>query len=191
MIRIVVVDDHPAVRAGLMTVLRAEPGIVPVGEASAAAELWPQLQRAAPDVVLLDYHLPDADGLQLCRRIKAQVPSPAVLVYSAYVDASLVIPARLAGADGLVHKSAPALELYEAIRTVAGEGKVLPEVSREMLDQASARIDPDDLPVLGMLLDDATPAEVAETMRIERDEVSRRIDRLLGRLRVDVPASAR
>jgi DNA-binding NarL/FixJ family response regulator len=190
MIRVVVVDDHPAVRAGLMTVLRAEPGIVPVGEASTAAELWPQLQRAAPDVVLLDYHLPDADGLRLCRRVKAKVPAPAVLVYSAYVDATLVIPARLAGADGLVHKSAPALELYEALRTVAGGGRVMPEVSREMLEQASERVDPQDLPVLSMLVDGATPADVAAAMRIEGEEVSRRIDRLLSRLRVDVPASA-
>lgn len=190
MIRVVVVDDHPAVRAGLMTVLRAEPGIVPVGEASTAAELWPQLQRTAPDVVLADYHLPDGDGLHLCRRVKAKVPAPAVVVYSAYVDASLVVPARLAGADGLVHKSAPALELYEALRTVAGGGRVLPDVSREMLEQASSRVDPEDLPVLGMMVDGASPAEVAGALRVEAEEVNRRVDRLLSRLRVDVPASA-
>jgi CheY-like chemotaxis protein len=111
MIRMLLVDDHPALRTGLTAVLRAEPGLVPLGTAADEEELWPALNRTKPDVVLLDYHLPPADGLVLCRRIKRTMPPPQVLLYSAYADASLVIPAVLAGADGVVNKGAPARAL--------------------------------------------------------------------------------
>ena len=116
-IRILVVDDHPAMRAGLMAVLRAEAGLVALDAATSDSDLWPTLNRTKPDVVVLDYHLPGDDGLVLCRRIKRQVPAPAVLLYSAYADAALTIPARLAGVDGLVGKSAPANELYDELTT--------------------------------------------------------------------------
>ena len=153
MIRILLVDDHPALRAGLTAVLRAEPGLVPLGTAGVEEELWPALHRTKPDVVVLDYHVPPADGLQLCRRIKRSMPPPKVLLYSAYADASLVIPAMLAGADGVVNKGAPANELYDAIRTVARGESVMPPMSRELLDDANARLDAEDLPMLVMALD--------------------------------------
>lgn len=76
MIRVAIVDDHHAMRLGLHTALRSEPGIVPVGTASSGAQLAPMLYSTQPDVVLLDYNLPDADGLALCHRIKATRPGP-------------------------------------------------------------------------------------------------------------------
>ena len=114
MIRVLLVDDHPAMRTGLAAVLAAEPGMVVLGAAASAEELSPALNRTKPDVVLLDYHLPSSDGLVLCRMLKRAVPAPGVLLYSAYADASLAIPAILAGADGLLNKAAPAKELYDA-----------------------------------------------------------------------------
>jgi DNA-binding NarL/FixJ family response regulator len=187
MIRILLVDDHPAVRAGLTAVLRAEPGLVPLGAAGSVADLWPQLHSTRPDVVVLDYHLPRTDGLSLTRQIKRTVPAPRVLLYSAYADASLVIPARLAGADGIVHKGAPAGELFDAIRTVARGGRVLPPVSREHLNAASARLDPEDLPVLGMTLDDTPPREMAQVLGLEPSALAARVDRMVSKLKVDVP----
>ena len=82
MLRVVVVDDHPALRAGLRAVLDAEPGILFVGESDGQEEnVWPVLRRTRPDLVLLDYHLPHGDGLQLCYRIKQEVPSPRVAIH--------------------------------------------------------------------------------------------------------------
>jgi DNA-binding NarL/FixJ family response regulator len=118
------------------------------------------------------------------------MPPPRVLVYSAYADAALAIPAALAGADGVVHKGAPALELYEAIRLVARGERVRPPLSRELLNDASARLHPDDLPVLGMALDDTPHAEIAAALRLAPNELDARIDRMLAALRLEVPASA-
>ena len=190
MIRILLVDDHPALRAGLMAVLRTEPGIVPVATAATPEDFWPQLNSARPDVVLLDYHLPGTDGLVLCRRLKREVPAPKVLVYSAYADASLALPAALAGADGLVHKSVPAHELAEAIRTVAGGRRVLPPVDRELLTASAGRIEAEDQPILGMAMAGTTPHDMAQTLRIDRATLDARLDRMIERLRVEIPSGA-
>ncbi len=80
MIRVAVVDDHPAVRLGLEGALRTEPGLIPIGSATGPEELAPLLYRTHPDVVLVDYHLPRRDGLILCQQVKADVPSPALLL---------------------------------------------------------------------------------------------------------------
>ena len=190
MIRVLLVDDHIALRAGLMAVLHAEPGIVPLDAASSEDDLWPALQRTRPDVVLLDYHLPGRDGLSLCRQVKPTMPPPRVLLYSAYADASLAIPSVLAGADGLVHKGAPATELYEALRLVCKGRRVLPPLSRELLADASQRLDDEDLPVLGMVLDETPRGEIAAALRIEPPALDARIERMIARLRVEVPSRA-
>ena len=188
MIRIALIDDHPALVAGLTAVLRAEPGLLPVGTASDAAEAEHLLYRTQPDVVLLDYHLPRTDGLQLCQRIKRNPPAPKVLIYSAYADAWLGFAARVAGADGVASKAAPARELYELIRRVAGGERVLPAVTHDQLHEAGGRVEDEDLPLLSMLVDGTAPHEIAETLRIPVADIGHRVDRVLGRLRVDVPA---
>ena len=76
MIRLLLVDDHPAMRAGLTAVLRAEPGMVPLARPPRAEEPRPAVKRTKPDVVLLDYHLPGSDGLRLCRRSSACAARP-------------------------------------------------------------------------------------------------------------------
>ena len=188
MIRILIVDDHPAMRAGLTAVLRAEPGFVPLDAAHSERDLWPTLNRTRPDVVVLDYHLPGDDGLVLCRRIKRQVPAPAVLLYSAHADAALTIPARLAGVDGLISKAAPANELYDAIRRVARGERVLPPISRELLDDAGNRLRSDELPILGMTIEDTPLVDIAATLGVEPVEVAHRIDRMIKRLKIEIPS---
>jgi DNA-binding NarL/FixJ family response regulator len=188
MIRILIVDGHPAMRTGLTAVLRAEPGLVPLDVAASVADLWPALHRTKPDVVVLDHHLPGDDGLVLCRRIKRELPAPAVLLYSAYADASLTIPALLAGVDGLVNKAAPASELYDAIRRLARGERVLPAISRELLDNAGHALQPDELPILGMTLEGTSLVEMATALRREPTEVSHTVDRMIKRLKVAIPA---
>jgi DNA-binding NarL/FixJ family response regulator len=190
MIRVAVVDDHPALRAGLHTVLDSEPGIVFAGESNGEEEhIWPLLHRSRPDFVLLDYHLPRGDGLQLCYRIKQDVPTPKVVLYTAYASPSLALPARLAHADGILDKGIGARELFEGIRRVHAGEQLVPEVSRTVLREGTRRLDPEQRALLGMLLDGATEREVAHTLRIASRDVRHSVQRILSALRIEVPAS--
>lgn len=190
MIRVVIVDDHPALRAGLHAVLDAEPGIVFAGESAGDEEsLWPIINRSRPDLILLDYHLPRGDGLQLCYRIKHEVPAPRVIVFSAYASPSLALPASLAQADGLIAKDLGARDLFHSIRAVHGGERLVPPVSGTVLEEAFTRIDPAHHAVIGMLLDGSSEAEVAETLGLERRDVRHAVHRILHALRLDIPTA--
>jgi DNA-binding NarL/FixJ family response regulator len=191
MIRVVVVDDHPALRAGLHTVLESEPGIVYAGESSGEEEtLWPLLRRVEPDLVLLDYHLPKGDGLQLCYRIKQQVPAPRVIIFSAYASPELVLPARLANADAILSKGLGARELFEAIRRVNAGEELIGEPSAATLYEANAVIAEEDRAIIGMLLDGATEVEVARTLGRDPRDVRHVVHRTLSALRHNAPVTS-
>jgi DNA-binding NarL/FixJ family response regulator len=119
MIRVLVVDDHPVLRAGLEAVLRAEPGFRCVGGAEDGATMWRLLHRTRPDVVVLDHRLGDEDGIELCRLLRAEPEPPSVLLYTADPAEALGHAARAAGASGLVDKQVDVNALFDAIR-VAG-----------------------------------------------------------------------
>jgi DNA-binding NarL/FixJ family response regulator len=181
--RIAIIDPQPAVRAGLSVLLRAEPGLVPVGAASGTRDGEALLRRIRADVALVEHRLLDGDGVSFCRRLRAAGDAPHVILYTAGQDPALALIARVAGADGLVAKTAPPSELFEAIRMVARGGCALPPVTRDQLDAAAHEVDEDDLALLAMLVDRTPPAEVAETLRLDGRRLGRRIERLLGRLR--------
>jgi DNA-binding NarL/FixJ family response regulator len=190
MIRVVIVDDHPALRAGLHAVLDAEPGIVFAGESAGDEEgLWPVINHSRPDLILMDYHLPRGDGLQLCYRIKQQVPAPRVIVFSAYASPSLALPARLAEADGLIAKDVGARDLFHAIRAVYGGERLIPPISVTVLEEAFDRVDPVHHSLIGMLLDGAAEADVAGTLGVERRDVRHAVHRILHALRLDIPTA--
>jgi DNA-binding NarL/FixJ family response regulator len=183
MTRIVVIDPQPAIRAGLAMMLRSEPGLVPVGSATGAADGLVLVERQRPDVVLLDPRLLDADGLGVCRRIRSSDHPPRVVLYASEPDDTLRVTARVAGADALVQKSEPAAALFEAIRVVARGGSSLPPIDQSELDAAAHKVDPDDLALLAMLMDRTSPDEAAETLHLDRRKIGRRVEALLGRLR--------
>jgi DNA-binding NarL/FixJ family response regulator len=119
MIRVLVVDDHPVLRAGLEAVLRAEPGFRCVGGAADGAAMWVLLRRTRPDVVVLDHRLGDEDGIELCRALRAEAEPPSVLLYTADPNTALERLALEVGASGLVDKAIDVGALFDAIR-VAG-----------------------------------------------------------------------
>lgn len=116
MIRVLVVDDHPVLRAGLEAVLRAEPGFRCVGGAEDGETMWRLLRRTRPDVVVLDHRLGDEDGIELCRLLRAEPGPPSVLLYTADPGEALARAARAAGASGLVDKQVEVDTLFDAIR---------------------------------------------------------------------------
>jgi len=186
-ITVAVIDDHHAIRLGLRAALLSEPGLEPVGSAADAREAAVLLYRTRPNVVLLDYHLPGIDGLTLCRRIKSEIPAPAVVLYSAFADPAMTVPAIVAGADGIIHKGGETRELFDAIRRTARGEAALPPVSEPLLEAAGQTLDGEDLPVLGMLVNRTPTSDIAQAMRIGRAELEQRIARMLKRLKVSVP----
>jgi DNA-binding NarL/FixJ family response regulator len=119
MIRVLVVDDHPVLRAGLEAVLRVEPGFRCVGAAEDGAAMWVLLRRTRPDVVVLDHRLGDEDGIELCRALRAEPDPPSILLYTADPNTALERSALEAGAAGIVDKAIDVGALFDAIR-VAG-----------------------------------------------------------------------
>jgi DNA-binding NarL/FixJ family response regulator len=188
--RVAIIDPQPAVRAGLVMLLRAEPGMVPVGTAAGATDATDLLTRERPDVVLLEHHLLDGDGIGLCRRVKAEGKATRVVLYTALPDPEVELLARFAGADGLVDKAAPPADLFEAIRLVARGETALQPLTRAQLDAAAHRVEPDDLALLAMLVDRTSPADVAATLHMDRGRVAKRTERVLGRLRRAAPRAA-
>jgi DNA-binding NarL/FixJ family response regulator len=118
-IRVLVVDDHPILRAGVETVLRAEPGFTCVGTAAGSDELWPLLRRTRPHVVLLDRRLGDEDGVEICRELRGEPAAPAVVLFTAERSGDLEPLARAAGAAAVVDKSADPALLFDQLRLAA------------------------------------------------------------------------
>ena len=183
LIRAIIVDDHPAMRAGMAAVLERAPDITLVGEAEGARELWPLLQRTDPDVVLMDFHLGEDDGILLCHRIKRAPATPRVVIYTAFGDTSLVAPAMLAQADALLAKRAPAREVYETLREVTSEDFSPPrDLAPEQRERLNAMVDPADLGLAGLLLLRTPTSEIAQALGPDAGELQERTERLLLRV---------
>ena len=182
-IRVALVDDHYAVRLGLEAALKTQPGMTPVGAAACAADVAPLLYRTAPDVLIVDYRLPDEDGLSVCLRVAADVVSPALLVHSAFADGWLTVPALIAGADGIVHKGASGLDLAEAIRAVADGRSAMPAIAPDVLAAAAETMDPDDHPLLGLLVHGTPKPEICRRLGIHPADLRARRARMLAALR--------
>lgn len=172
---------------GLKAAIAGEPGLVCVGVAGDGGLMQSLLYRTNPDVVVLDYHLPQVSGVVLCRQIKRDVLAPAVLLYSAYADRGLVVPALAAGADGMVHKGTPARELLEAIRAVAHGDSRFPPPIPELSRDAVAAVEPGDRPILELLIDRAPRDLIAARLGLPMDALEDRIDRILAELGVPIP----
>jgi DNA-binding NarL/FixJ family response regulator len=183
MIRLALLDDHPAVLVGLQRVIEQEPDIAIVGAAPSAPELARELGDRRPDVVVVDHDVARSDGLSQCRRIKDRPHPPGVVVYSAFDKRTLALPARVAHADAVVDKAEPVSSLLDAIRAVARGETVLPGVPRGTYDAAAARLDSEDLPIFAMLIDGESLPAIAGALRVETEEIAWRAQRIIARLR--------
>jgi DNA-binding NarL/FixJ family response regulator len=181
-IDVLVVDDHPAVRAGLVVLLRGEPGIVPVATASGLREALKSAERSRPDVAVVDFDLRDGNGLELCYELKSRPTATGVLIYSAFARDGLSLAARAAGADGLLDKGVRWEELFATIRSLALGRLAAPPITPEQMVAGSCRLDSDDLPILGMLLEREPPKEIAAVLGIGASELRSRVRGILARL---------
>jgi DNA-binding NarL/FixJ family response regulator len=183
MIRIAVLDDHPAVLAGLQRLAERAPDLEPVAVVESEAALQQALDRRRADVVVVDYDLARGNGLAVCQQLKERRPAPRVVIYSAYAGPGLGVAARAAGADGLVHKSEPVAALLDAVRHVADGEKVLPDLDPDLRRAAVSRLHEEDVAVAAMLLVNTPHDAIAEALDVERDEVAWRARRIVARMR--------
>lgn len=124
-IRVLIADDHPVVRQGLRTYLELQPDIVVAGEAGGGFEAAAQAERLRPDVVLLDMVMPEGDGIEALRRIRAGRGAPRVVVLTSFPADDRVLAAMRAGAAGYLLKDAQPSELLAAIRSAHTGGSPL------------------------------------------------------------------
>jgi DNA-binding NarL/FixJ family response regulator len=173
-IRVLVVDDHAAVRMGLGGLLEDHLDVELVATAASAREALADAARVAPDVAVVDYHLDDSDGLTLCRALKRLPRPPRVLVYSAYADGALAAAAVVAGADGVVSKGTLGEEVVRTIRVLAHGRRAIPPIPRAVQRSLRARLEPTDQAILGMLLQGIAPSEIADVLSISPSRLESR-----------------
>ena len=143
MIRVMVVDDHPIVRAGIVGLLETEPDFVVVGEAVSGEEALSIAAEVLPDVVLMDLRMPGMGGVEATRRIIAERAAgnrsaPRVLVFTTYEDDDQILAALEAGAGGYMVKAAPASELAAGVRAVAaGQTVLAPSIAAQLVRRAT------------------------------------------------------
>jgi DNA-binding NarL/FixJ family response regulator len=180
MLRVAILDDHPAVSAGLRRFFDPQHDLTVVAAATTVAELSHQLDGTRAEMLVLDYDLTRSDGLSHCQRIKCRSRAPAVVICSAYSGHALVLAARVAGADGGVDETEPVQHLLAAIRAAAAGQIAMPAVPQDAYEAAIANVDDEDMPVLAMLLDGAPLDAISHALRTDQAEVSWRAQRIVG-----------
>jgi DNA-binding NarL/FixJ family response regulator len=134
-----VVDDHPIVREGVISVLEDREDMEVVGSAGSAEEALPIAERLCPDIVLLDLELPGLGGLEAIPRLLEASPATGVIVFTAYETDERILGALRAGARGYLLKGAPAEEIVRAVHMVHAGGSYLePRVAAKLVMQVCA-----------------------------------------------------
>ncbi|MPQ98587.1 response regulator [Modestobacter sp. I12A-02628] len=189
-IRVLVADDHPVVRGGLVGWLDAQPDLEVVGEAADGVELLAAVAEHAPDVVLMDLRMPRMDGATATARLAAAHPAVRVLVLTTYDTDADIVRAVEAGATGYLLKDTPLPQLAEAVRSAArGETVLAPPVAARLLsrlrapaaDAPTAR----ELEVLAGVARGLTNAEIGRELFIGEATVKTHLLRVFAKLGVD------
>ncbi len=140
MIGVLIVDDHPALRAGLEQMLATDGDLAVLGSAAGGREGVELATRHAPDVVLMDLEMPDLDGAAATRAIHASVPDAKIVVLTSFGDRGRILEALDAGAIGYLLKDAEPEDIVRAVRAAAnGDAPLDPRAAREVLADQRAR----------------------------------------------------
>jgi DNA-binding NarL/FixJ family response regulator len=195
-ITVVLADDQGMVRAGLRSLLEADPEISVVGEAADGIEAIAEVRRREPDVVLMDIRMPELDGLSATRQLIAERPSLRVLALTTFDLDEYVFEALRAGASGFLLKDAPAEELTNAIHVLArGDALLAPAVTRRIVEAFVALPEPPEMPdledlspreveVLRLLAAGRSNAQIADELVVSEATVKTHVSNLLAKLRL-------
>ncbi len=190
MIRILIVDDHPVVRDGLVAILGTQPDFEVVGEVGNGRDAVTQAQTLQPDVTLLDLAMPDMDGVETLHQIRAKNPEAKVIVFTAFDTDERIVTAVQAGAQGYLLKGAPRQELFNAVRVVNSGGSLLqPIVASKLLQRVNKEAEQPvesltarELEVLHELAQGLQNKEIAAKLVISERTVKFHVSAILGKL---------
>jgi DNA-binding NarL/FixJ family response regulator len=192
-----VVDDHPIVRQGLVSVLSDEEDLEVVGEAASGREAVGLVSRLRPDVVLLDLEMPDVDGVEAIPQLLSVLPGLGVLVFTAYDTDERVLGAVRAGARGYLLKGASAEEIARGIRTVNGGASYLePRVASKLMAEvssprrASGALSEREREVLRLVAEGLPTKQIAGNLSISERTVKFHVNSIFRKLGADNRAQA-
>ena len=186
-ILILVADDHPMLREGLVTVLGTQPDFDVVGEAADGSEVVRLAETLLPDVILLDLEMPGMDGVAALEKLRENGSGARVIVFTAYDTDERILGSLRAGARGYLLKGASRAELFDAVRTVHSGGSLLqPLVTGRLLDHINAPepdpLTPRELEVLALLARGLPNKEIADSLYIGERTVKFHVSSILAKL---------
>ena len=190
MIRVLVVDDHPVVRSGLVGMLDVEDDLEVVGEAGDGEEAVARVLALRPDVVLMDLRMPRLDGATATERILAASPATRVLVLTTYSTDTDIVRAVEAGATGYLLKDTPRAQLVDAVRAASrGETVLAPPVAARLVSRMRAPavdvLTPREVQVLAAVAQGLSNGEVGQALFIGEATVKTHLLRIFAKLGVD------
>ncbi|HLY27239.1 MAG TPA: response regulator transcription factor [Aggregatilineales bacterium] len=190
-IRIVVADDHPVVREGLVAMLGTQPDFEVIAEAGTGLDIVRQVVTLSPDVALMDLEMPQMDGVEAIRHIHMQSPKTQVIVLTAFDTDERIVGALKAGAQGYLLKGAPRSEIFNAIRVVSAGGSLIqPVVASKLLRHMAAQEDQPagealterEMDVLRLLAQGKVNKEIAATLMIAERTVKFHVSSIMEKL---------
>lgn len=189
---ILVADDHPIVRDGLVAVLSTQPDFEVVGEAANGRQVVEQALALRPDVILLDLEMPEVDGVQALEQLRKLGQAVRAVVFTAFDTDERILSALRAGAKGYLLKGAPREELFNAVRVVHTGGSLLqPVVASRLLERfseavplmtAPEQLTPRELEVLAWVAQGHPNKEIAERLAISQRTVKFHVSSIMGKL---------
>jgi DNA-binding NarL/FixJ family response regulator len=189
-VRVLLVDDHPVVRAGLAGMLGGEPRIEVVGEAGDGDEAVVAAHHLRPDVVLMDLRMPHTDGATATARITAELPGVRVLVLTTYDTDADIIKAVEAGAAGYLLKDTPRRQLADAVHAAArGETVLAPPIAARLVTRLRApsyeQLTPRESEVLALVAKGLSNPEIGRQLFISEATVKTHLLKIFAKLGVD------
>jgi two-component system NarL family response regulator len=183
-IRIIIADDHPVVRAGLVALISQGADMQVVAEASNGRELVAEFLRHRPDICLVDLRMPEMDGADAIAAIREQAPAARMIVLTTYDDDEGIQRSLRAGAKAYMLKDSPRDELLECIRAVHAGRTLIPAAIAEKLAEniGAPALTPRELEVLGLAAGGNSNKEIARALFITEGTVKSHINALLGKL---------
>jgi DNA-binding NarL/FixJ family response regulator len=187
-----IADDHEVVREGLRLSLSRVPHLRVVGEAADGEAAVSLVERRRPNVVIMDVRMDGVDGIAATSRIRALVPTTAVLLFTAHAERNLLVRGREAGAKGYVLKEAPHETIVRAIERVArGEDFVDPALAPGLLaSEREGLLTAREREILQLLADGMSNAEVAKKLFISQETVKSHVRHILAKLEADTRTQA-